>query len=50
MIPCTTAAISRTVKEGKGETHYLQKGMPDSVIKGYWVGMYQRKEIRYIQF
>jgi hypothetical protein len=26
------------LKEGKGETHYVQKGMPDSVIKGYWSG------------
>ena len=26
------------LKEGKGETHYLHKGMPDSVIKGYWSG------------
>ncbi|MEP7106375.1 MAG: hypothetical protein ABI760_00305 [Ferruginibacter sp.] len=25
-------------KEGKGETHYLHKGKPDSTIKGYWSG------------
>jgi len=24
------------IKEGRGEMHYLRKGMPDSVIKGYW--------------
>jgi len=26
------------LKEGKGETHYLQKGKPDSIVKGYWSG------------
>ena len=26
------------LKEGKGETHYLRKAMPDSVVKGYWSG------------
>jgi hypothetical protein len=25
-------------KEGKGETHYLQKGKADSTIKGFWSG------------
>ena len=24
------------IKEGKGETHYLRKGMADSVVKGFW--------------
>lgn len=26
------------IKEGKGETHYLRNGQPDSVVKGYWSG------------
>jgi MORN repeat len=26
------------IKEGKGETHYVRKTMPDSIIKGYWSG------------
>lgn len=26
------------LKEGKGEMHYLRKGKPDSIIKGYWSG------------
>src|SRR4051812_8071780 len=26
------------LKEGKGETHYVRTGLPDSVIKGYWSG------------
>lgn len=25
-------------KEGKGETHYVHKGRPDSTVKGYWSG------------
>lgn len=25
-------------REGKGETHYLDNGKPDSIIKGYWSG------------
>jgi hypothetical protein len=24
------------LKEGKGETHYLREGKPDSLVKGYW--------------
>jgi hypothetical protein len=26
------------IKEGVGEMHYMRKGMPDSVIKGFWSG------------
>lgn len=25
-------------KEGKGESHYIRAGKPDSVVKGYWSG------------
>jgi hypothetical protein len=26
------------IKEGKGEMHYLRKGIADSIVKGYWSG------------
>lgn len=25
------------IREGKGEMHYMRKGVPDSIIKGYWI-------------
>lgn len=37
------------IKEGKGEAHFIRKGLPDSIVKGYWSGdLYRGK--RYITY
>ncbi len=31
-----SGSLQDGLKEGKGEMHYIDKGKPDSVVKGYW--------------
>jgi len=33
-----SGSFQNGIKEGKGELHYLNKGISDSIIKGYWSG------------